>query len=62
MFNEIQGLTKTVPPSKNDKEFTIHVQSEGDLRIKSENREQILEFIRKAYYNNKLENIPMYQV
>lgn len=61
-IKEIGGLTKTVPPSKNAGEFTIHVPREYDYRYISTKREQILDTIKRAYIVLKQTNCPLFGV
>ena len=49
-MSSLKGITKTVVPSKNTVEFVIHVNGGHDYRFKSEQRETIIDFIKRAYY------------
>jgi len=60
MLKDIGGMTKTVTPSKNLKEFTIHAPQEYDYRFLSDKREEIMNVIKKAYYNLNKRNCPVY--
>ena len=66
MLKDIEGITKTVEPSRNTTEFTIHEKITGDMRLASgkhhSSREKILEFIKKAYFNEQGQNLPIYHV
>ena len=46
MISDIGGITKTVTPSKNTIEFTVHVPSSYDYRFLSEAREEMLKIIK----------------
>jgi hypothetical protein len=59
-MKDVCAMTKTVTPSKNDQEFTVHVPTEYDYRFLSERRDEIMECIKKVYHANKGENIPVY--
>mmetsp|Transcript_89626 Transcript_89626/g.123796 ORF Transcript_89626/g.123796 Transcript_89626/m.123796 type:complete len:116 (-) Transcript_89626:1320-1667(-) len=41
-FEKVSSLSKTVHPSSNKKEFTVHVQDEYDYRFFCERREDLL--------------------
>ena len=62
MIAEIGGITKTAPPSKNVSEFTVHVPSSYDYRFISEARDEIMDVIKRAYYNLKRKNVPIFHV
>ena len=53
-------MTKTVEPSKNYQEFTVHVPTEYDYRFISDKRDEIMEIIKRVYHTNKGENMPVY--
>ena len=61
-FKDIIGMTKTVPPSKNVAEFTVHVGGDTayDYRFITEKREEIMNIIKRVYHFNKKTNIPVY--
>ena len=62
MISDIGGMTKTVSPSKNVTEFTVHVPSSYDYRFISEHREEIMTIIKQAYYTIKKKNVPIFGV
>jgi len=53
-------MTKTVYPSKCVTEFTVHVPNTYDYRFVSEKREEIMDVIKKVYYNLKQSNCPVF--
>ena len=59
-MKDICAMTKTVEPSKNVQEFTVHVPTEYDYRFLSERRDEIMDTIKRVYYHSKSENIPVY--
>ena len=61
-FKDIIGMTKTVPPSKNVQEFTVHVGGDTayDYRFITEKREEIMNIIKRVYHFNKKTNVPVY--
>jgi len=59
-FKHVGGMTKTVSPSKCITEFTVHVPNTYDYRFVSEKREEIMDVIKKVYYNMKQSNCPVF--
>ena len=55
-------MTKTIPPSKNTTEFTVHVGGDTayDYRFITEKREEIMNIIKRVYHFNKTANVPVY--
>ena len=51
-FKDIIGMTKTVPPSKNTQEFTVHVGGDTpyDYRFLTERREEIMDIVKRVYH------------
>jgi hypothetical protein len=62
MIAEIGGITKTVPPSKNLLEFTVHVPSSYDYRFISEARNEIMTIIKQAFFAFHRKNLPVFHV
>ena len=58
----INGMTKTVLPSKCTTEFTIHITGEYDYRFLSPRREEIMTLIKKLYIVHKNQNCPIFAV
>ena len=59
---EIGGITKTVPPSKNNAEFTVHVPSSYDYRFITDKREEIIDVIKRAFFVCQKKNVPIFHV
>ena len=55
MFKDVIGMTKTVSPSKNTQEFTVHVGGDTayDYRFITERREEIMNIIKRVYHCSK---------
>lgn len=62
MIAEIGGITKTVKPSKNEVEFTVHVPSSYDYRFISDVREEIIKIIKSAFFAFHKKNLPIFHV
>lgn len=43
---DVGGMTKTIPPSKNTQEFTVHVPNNYDYRFITERREEIMNVVK----------------
>ena len=64
-LKELGGITKTVSPSKNVLEFTLHVPREYDYRlvaIKPDKRDEVMNIIKQAYIELMSKNLPIYGV
>lgn len=64
-LKELGGITKTVSPSKNASEFTLHVPREYDYRlvaIKPDKRDEVLNVIKQAFLELMNKNLPIYGV
>ena len=61
-FKDVIGMTKTVPPSKNTSEFTVHVGGDTayDYRFITERRDEIMNIIKRVYHVSKQQNVPVY--
>lgn len=57
---KLLGLTKSI--SEPHGEFVLHIKDEYDYRMKSDSRDQIIEMIKKTYYNLQNSNVPIYGV
>ena len=62
MISEIGGITKTVEPSKNSTEFTVHVPSSYDYRFITKSREEIIDVIKRAFFVSQKKNVPIFHV
>jgi len=53
-------VTKTIAPSSNAREFTLHLPDEYDYRYLSERRDAIIDIVKRRYYDLKRKNLPMF--
>lgn len=61
-ISDVGGITKTVPPSKNAQEFTVHVPSTYDYRFETTRREEIINVLKRVFYSIHKKNCPMFYV
>jgi len=59
-FSTVSALSKTIPPSENVKEFVIHIPSEYDYCLTLDLRDEMIDVIKKAYFENQKKNLPIY--
>lgn len=59
-FAKISAVTKTISPSSNTREFTIHLPEEYDYRYLSDRREAIIDIIKRRFYDIKKKNLPTF--
>lgn len=59
-FNKIAAVTKTISPSSNTREFTIHLPEEYDYRYLSDRRDDIIDIIKRRFFDIKKKNLPMF--
>ena len=62
MLHDCKAMTKTVPPSTNTEECTLHIAVTHDYRFKSLHRDQIMDVIKRAYFNQNEVNVSVYCV
>ena len=56
---KVQGITLSTSRSK---EFVVHVQDEHDYRFRSDARGEIVDAVKKCYYQKTQRNLPIYEV
>lgn len=59
-FNKIAAVTKTIAPSSNTREFTIHLPEEYDYRYLSQRRDAIIDILKRRWFDIKKQNLPMF--
>lgn len=59
-FSKISAVTKTISPSSNAREFTIHLPEEYDYRYLSDRRDAIIDIIKRRFFDVKKKNLPMF--
>ena len=62
MIHDCKAMTKTVPPSENLEELTIHVTVAHDYRFRSNQRDLIMDVIKRAFFNMTETNVQIYCV
>ena len=62
LIENIDGLTKTVPPSKCTNEFTVHVKNSYDYRYTTDFRDDMMKIIKQLYIYQKKANLAIYHV
>ena len=59
---DVNGISKTIPPSKCTTEFTIHVERSYDYRFISSRRDQIVDQLKRLYIVKKGKNCPLFGI
>ena len=59
-ISKLLGITKSV--SKGYGEFVLHIRDEYDYRMKSDERDQVIDVLKKAFYISQNYNLPIYGV
>lgn len=60
-IKDIDGISKLTDPTA-IKEFAVHVPSSYDYRFITDRRDQIIELLKRIWFNIKGENVPMYHI
>lgn len=60
-IKDLDGLSKLTDSSA-PAEFAVHVPSHYDYRFITDRRDQIIELIKRIWFNLKGENLPMYHI
>lgn len=61
-IRDINGISKTIAPSKCTTEFTIHVSGSYDYRFISVRRDQIVDILKRLFIVRHSKNLPMYGI
>lgn len=58
----VNGISKTLPPSKSNTEFSIHVSGSYDYRFLSPKRDAIIHMIKQLYAVVNQKNCPIFGI
>jgi hypothetical protein len=62
VFVDLTAVSKTVPPSKQLLEFTLHISTDCDLRYITCKKELIIEILRRAHYVTFQRRLALYNI
>jgi hypothetical protein len=60
-ISDLDGISKTTNPRAKN-EFTLHVPREYDYRFETDRREQVIDLIKRLWFNKMQQNIPVFGI
>lgn len=59
-YVSMQAVSKTIAPSENIKDIVMHIPREYDYLVSLERRDEMLTVLKKAYFENRKQNLPIF--